>query len=175
MARDRRGHGRLDAQRDVVPVVPVVATAVVPPWLPSPTHKGSCSRRRRWSLTKAIGTATTMSTRAVTAPRSRPHKPRTSNHGAAGGFDHGDRVSRGGNGRPRRSDWRWAASSTAATAWRRSSLVRRQRAASEIWVAAGGFDHGGHGLHHGGTTSMAASPDLGPTCLDPGAAHFSYS
>jgi hypothetical protein len=151
MAWYGRGHGRLGAQRDVVPVVLVVATAVVPPWLPSPTHKGSCSRRRRWSLTKAIGTATTMSTRAVAAPRSRPHKPRTSNHGAAGGFDHGDhdvavigshaaaagglgdltgggrlrarqprrggdRVSCGDSRRPRRSRWRRAALTMAATA-----------------------------------------------------------
>jgi hypothetical protein len=47
--------------------------------------------------------------------------------------------------------------------------VRQQRAASKIRLAAGGFDHGSHSLHHGGTTSMAVDPDLGPTRLDLGA------
>jgi hypothetical protein len=39
-------------------------------------------------------------------------------------------------------------------------------------LVVGGFDHGGHGLQHGGTTSMAAGLDMGPTHLDPGAAIF---
>jgi hypothetical protein len=30
--------------------------------------------------------------------------------------------------------------------------------------AAGGFDHGGHSLYHGGTTSMAAGPDVCRHC-----------
>jgi hypothetical protein len=38
----------------------------------------------------------------------------------------------------------------------------------------GGFDHGGPGLQHGGTTSVAAGLDMGPTCLDPGAAIFLF-
>jgi hypothetical protein len=70
-----------------------------------------------------------------------------------GGFDHGShgtaairsRVACGGSG------------------W--SGLTRQQRAASEIRLAVGGFDHG---LHHDDTTSMAADPDLAPTRLDPG-------
>jgi hypothetical protein len=44
------------------------------------------------------------------------------------------------------------------TARRRSGLARWQRAASEIRLAAGGLDHGG-------TTSMAAGPDLAPRAL----------
>jgi hypothetical protein len=44
--------------------------------------------------------------------------------------------------------------------------------ALEIQLAVGGFDHGGHDLHHGGMTSMTAGLDLGPTRLDPGAAIF---
>jgi hypothetical protein len=46
--------------------------------------------------------------------------------------------------------------------------------ALEIQLAAGGFDHGGHGLHHGGMTSMTVGLDLGPTRLDPGAAIFLF-
>jgi hypothetical protein len=44
--------------------------------------------------------------------------------------------------------------------------MRRQRAASEIRLAAGGFDYGGHGLHHGSTTLMPAGPNLSRTRLD---------
>jgi hypothetical protein len=101
----------------------------------------------------------------------------------ASGFDHGghgaaavgSRMACGGSGRPQRSDWRWVALTTAATVWQWTGLTRRQRAASEIRLAAGGFDHGSHSLHHGGTTSMAMGPDLGPTRLDPGVAVFFYS
>jgi hypothetical protein len=93
---------------------------------------------------------------------------------AAGDFDNGDhnaaavrsRAACGGSGRPQRSDWQWAASTTAATARRWSGLARRRWAASEIRLAAGGFNHGGHGLHHGGTTSMVVSPDLSSMRLD---------
>jgi hypothetical protein len=99
---------------------------------------------------------------------------------AAGGFDHGghnavavgSRASCGSSGRPRRSDWRWAALTTAAMARRRSGLSWWRRAASEIRLAAGYFDHVGHDLHHGGMTSMVAGPDLGPTRLDMSAAIF---
>jgi hypothetical protein len=57
---------------------------------------------------------------------------------------------------------------------RQSGLTRQQRAASEIRLAVSGFDHGSHGFHHGGTTSMAAGLDLGPTRLDPGGAIFLF-
>jgi hypothetical protein len=53
-----------------------------------------------------------------------------------------------------------------ATVRRRSGLTRRQRAASEIRLVAGGFDYGGHGLHHGSTTSMSVGLNLSPTRLD---------
>jgi hypothetical protein len=93
-----------------------------------------------------------------------PTKPCTGNHGTAGGFDHGDHdAACGGTGRPRRSDWWWVASTTAAMARRRSGLAQRQWVVSEIRLVAGGFDHGGHGLHHGSTTSMAVGSDLGST------------
>jgi hypothetical protein len=77
--------------------------------------------------------------------------------GCYSGFDHGghgtaaigSRVACGGSGR--------------------SGLTRRQRVASEIRLAAGGFDHG---LHHDNTTSMVADPDLAPTRLDPGVTVF---
>jgi hypothetical protein len=57
----------------------------------------------------------------------------------------------------------------ATTRWQ-LGLARRQRA--DLGDPVGGFDHGGHGLHHGDTTSMVVGPDLSPTRLDPDAAVF---
>jgi hypothetical protein len=60
------------------------------------------------------------------------------------------------------------------TVRRWSGLARWQWAASEIRLVVGGFDHGGHGLHHGGTTSMDAGRIWAPRVLDPGAAVFLF-
>jgi hypothetical protein len=130
-------HGHLGAQCDAIPIVPTIVAVVIPPRPSSPTRRGPCSRRRRWSLTKVAGT-TTMSMRAAAVRRSRPHQA-THRQPWCGGWLRpwrpwrgGSRVSHGGSGRPRRSDWRLATLTTATTTQRRSGLVWRA-------VAAGGL------------------------------------
>jgi hypothetical protein len=81
-----------------------------------------------------------------------PTKPRAGNHGAAGGFDHGDhgvmavrsRAAAGDHEDPIGSWWLrprqpWRGNG------RVSHVVRWQRAASEIRLVVGSFNHGGHG------------------------------
>jgi hypothetical protein len=77
-------------------------------WSPSSTRREPCSRRRRWSLTMVADTTTTMSTRVVVAPCSRPHQVAHQQPCCGGRLrprHGGGRVSRGGSRWPRRSDW----------------------------------------------------------------------
>jgi hypothetical protein len=112
------------------------------------------------------GTTTMMSMRATAAPRScpPPTKPRTGNHGAAGGFNHGDHgaaavgscVAAAGGLRDPTGGLQLRPRRPRRRGGQVSRGVRWQWAASEIQLVVGGFNLGGHGAKVVGSRAAAA-------------------
>jgi hypothetical protein len=128
-ARHGCGHGRLGAQCNAVPVIPAIAATVVLPWPPSPTHRGAVLEKEEVVIDQGGRVP------AFTPPT----KPRTGNHGATAV---GSRTAATGGLGDLTGGWRLRPWRPRRGGGQFSRGVRRQRAASKIRLAVGGFDHG---------------------------------